>query len=225
MDVHLFQPMGLMGQDRSNTPILADLLADAGINNKMTIGICGWKYFSKQEHINYQSWIEIPSYIVDTLREICGENGHLFNAGAWFMDPENDCVQPIQLMNLPVMNLPHAIPLKPSKRVVHSTRPGMREFEATQALQSIGIPLHATRCYHREKRAWHGLLSPTSKIIETGDAITSAYGVQGALNCRAGWLVHDAGDLPDPVKNYVNVLVAPYFEAIVEWLETIEIGN
>ena len=74
------------------------------------------------------------------------------------------------------------------------------------------------------KRAWHGLLSPTSKVIEKGDAITSAYGVQGALNCRAGWLAHDANDLPHPVRDYVDVLVAPYFEAIVEWLETIEIG-
>jgi hypothetical protein len=91
----------------------------------------------------------------------------------------------------------------------------MQEFEATQALQSIGIPLSCHPMLSSGKRAWHGLLSPTSKVIEKGDAISSAYGVQGALNCRAGWLAHDASDLPHPVRDYVDVLVAPYFEAIV----------
>ena len=60
--------------------------------------------------------------------------------------------------------------------------------------------------------------------MATGDAVTTAYGVQGALNCRAGWLAADAGDLPKQVQGYVEVLVRPYFEAAGEWLETIQIG-
>jgi Xaa-Pro aminopeptidase len=224
MEVQLYQPMGLMGQDRSNTLALSDLLAQTGIKNNMKIGVCGWKYFSKQEHVNYQSWIEIPSYIVDTLREICGENGRLYNAGALFMAPENGLRATNTIDELARYEFAACHTSEAIKRVVHSTRPGMQEFEATQALQSIGIPLSCHPMLSSGKRAWHGLLSPTSKVIEKGDAITSAYGVQGALNCRAGWLAHDANDLPHPVRDYVDVLVAPYFEAIVEWLETIEIG-
>ncbi|MCP4185335.1 MAG: hypothetical protein GY761_18835 [Hyphomicrobiales bacterium] len=224
MEVRLYQPLGLMGQDRSSTPALADLLVEAGIKNSMSIGVCGWKYFSKQEHADYQSWIEIPAYIVDTLRRICGENGHLYNAGALFMAPESGLRATNTIDELARYEFAACHTSEAIKRVVHSTRPGMREFEAAQALQPIGMPLSCHPMLSSGKRAWHGLLSPTSKIIEKGDAITSAYGVQGALNCRAGWLAHDADDLPGPVKDYANVLVAPYFEAIVEWLETIEIG-
>jgi Xaa-Pro aminopeptidase len=224
MEVHLYQPMGLMGQDRSSTPALSELLVEAGIKNGMKIGVCGWKYFSKQEHPDCQSWIEIPAYIVDTLRKISGENGHLYNAGALFMAPENGLRATNTIDELARYEFAACHTSEAIKRVVHCTRPGMQEFEATQALQSIGIPLSCHPMLSSGKRAWHGLLSPTSRIIEIGDAITSAYGVQGALNCRAGWLAHDADDLPHPVRDYVDVLVAPYFEAIVEWLEAIEIG-
>ena len=92
------------------------------------------------------------------------------------------------------------------------------------ALQPIGMPLSCHTMFASGARAWHGLLSPTSRALEKGDAITTAYGVQGALNCRAGWLAEDAHDLPEGVRDYIDVLVAPYFEAVAEWLETIEIG-
>ena len=225
MQAQLYQPMGLMGQDRQNTPVLADLLRGAGITRNMKIGICGWKYFSSQEHSDYRAWIEIPAYIVDTLRKICGESADLYNAGALFMDPEDglraiNTVDELARNEFAACHTSEAI-----KRVVHSTRPGMSEFEAARAMQSIGIPLSCHPMLSTGKRAWHGLLSPTSKIVEKGDAITSAYGVQGALNCRAGWLAHECEDLQPSVRDYVDVLVAPYFEAVVEWLETIEIGT
>ena len=54
--------------------------------------------------------------------------------------------------------------------------------------------------------------------------MTVAYGVQGALNCRAGWLAEGPDDLPEPIRDYVERLVAPYFEAVVEWLESVRIG-
>ena len=34
----------------------------------------GWKYFSDHEHPNSQYAIELPSYLVDTLREIAGHD-------------------------------------------------------------------------------------------------------------------------------------------------------
>jgi len=224
MQVQLYPPMGLMGQDRSNSPALADILAQAGLKTGMTIGVCGWKYFSAHEHSDHRSWIEIPAYIVDTLRLICGENGDLFNAGALFMEPENGLRATNTIDELARYEFAACHTSEAVKRVVHSTRPGMREFDAASTLQPIGIPLSCHPMLTTGKRAWHGLLSPSSRMIEKGDAITTAYGVQGALNSRAGWLAHDSNDLPEQVKDYVDVLVAPYFEAIVEWLETIKIG-
>ncbi|MCB1457788.1 MAG: aminopeptidase P family N-terminal domain-containing protein, partial [Nitratireductor sp.] len=39
----LYPPMGLMGQDRSKTPVLEDALRNAGLETGRTIGVAGWK--------------------------------------------------------------------------------------------------------------------------------------------------------------------------------------
>ena len=74
-------------------------------------------------------------------------------------------------------------------------------------------------------RARLGLLSPSDRRIERGDPFTTAYGVWGALNCRAGFVVADGSELPTAISDYVDRLVAPYFAAIVEWYEALHIGQ
>jgi hypothetical protein len=74
-------------------------------------------------------------------------------------------------------------------------------------------------------RARFGLLSPSDRKIGRGDPFTTAFGIWGALNCRAGWVVEDAAELPSPVRDYVDRLVRPYFEAVVEWYEALRIGQ
>ncbi|MEZ5800748.1 MAG: aminopeptidase P family N-terminal domain-containing protein [Nitratireductor sp.] len=41
----LYPPMGLMGQDRTQTPVLETVLREAGLEGGRTIGVAGWKYF------------------------------------------------------------------------------------------------------------------------------------------------------------------------------------
>ena len=74
------------------------------------------------------------------------------------------------------------------------------------------------------KRAFYGLPSPSLDVIKRGDPVSMAYGVHGALNARAGFLVEDASELPADIRDYVEKLVAPYFAAVVDWYETIGIG-
>jgi hypothetical protein len=74
-------------------------------------------------------------------------------------------------------------------------------------------------------RARLGLLSPGDRPIGRGDPLTVAFGIWGALNCRAGWVVERAGDLPKSISDYVDKLVGPYFAAIVEWYEALHVGQ
>ena len=74
-------------------------------------------------------------------------------------------------------------------------------------------------------RAALGLLSPSDRAIERGDPFTTAFGVWGALTCRAGFVVADAAELPDGIEDYVERLVAPYFEAIAEWYTALRVGQ
>ncbi len=56
------------------------------------------------------------------------------------------------------------------------------------------------------------MLSPSDRVLGAGDPFTTAFGIWGALTCRAGFLVADAGELPEGIRDYVERLVAPYFE-------------
>jgi hypothetical protein len=69
------------------------------------------------------------------------------------------------------------------------------------------------------------LLSPGDRPMERGDRFTTAVGIWGALNCRAGFLVEDAAELPDGIRDYVERLVGPYFAAIAEWYEALRVGQ
>ncbi len=49
LSVVLYPPFGLMGQDRSQTRPLADLLREAGLAAGIKVGIVGWKYYGAAE--------------------------------------------------------------------------------------------------------------------------------------------------------------------------------
>ncbi len=224
LDVRLYPPMGLMGQDRSATPPLDDLLADAGVAAGRKIGVCGWKYFTRAETAESQTWLELPSYIADALRRLTGPSGAVVNAGALLMNPDDGLRSTVEIAELARFEFAACHVSEAVKRVILGARPGMREFDIAGLLAPIGLPLSCHTMFSSGARAWHGLFSPTSKIVARGEAVTTAYGVQGALCCRNGWLAEGADDLAENARDYVEVLVAPYFEAVAEWLETVGIG-
>src|SRR6266545_5070569 len=68
----LFQSFSLLGQDRSRSRKLAEILRDGGVTTGTQIGAVGWKYFLSQESNTPASWLEIPAYLADTLRALTG---------------------------------------------------------------------------------------------------------------------------------------------------------
>ena len=73
----------------------------------------------------------------------------------------------------------------------------MTEREAVGLLGWNGTPLSCHLMLTAGPRARFGLLSPGDRAIERGDPFTVAFGIWGALNCRAGFVVEDAAELPD----------------------------
>ena len=84
----------------------------------------------------------------------------------------------------------------------------MRESEAVQLLAWNGAPLSCHLMLTSGDRATLGLLSPGDRRIERGDRFTTAYGIWGALNCRAGFVVADSEELPPDIQDYTELLVA-----------------
>jgi hypothetical protein len=101
----------------------------------------------------------------------------------------------------------------------------MREREAVRLLEWDGTPLSCHLMLTAGPRASLGLLSPGDRVIERGDRLTVAFGIWGALNCRAGFVVEDAAELPEAIRDYVDRLVEPYFSAVVDWYRALQIGQ
>jgi hypothetical protein len=111
------------------------------------------------------------------------------------------------------------------RRVLTGLQPGMTERDCARLLAWNGTPLSCHLMLTAGSRARLGLLSPGDRPIERGDPFTIAFGIWGALNCRAGFVVEDAGELPDGARDYVARLVAPYFEAVAEWYGALRVGQ
>jgi hypothetical protein len=219
----LYQSLSLMGQDRAGTRPLRELLSEAGVDEGDRVGVIGWKYFTSQEAEDPGHWIEAPSYLVDALRGITGF-GNVVNANSLTMHPTKGLRAVNEVDQLAVFEYASSHTSQAVRNVVFGLEPGMTEYEAVKLMGFKGMPLSCHLMLSSGPRAFMGLPSPSSRVIEVGDPFTTAYGVWGGLTCRAGWAAEDESQLPQGVRDYVQRLVAPYFEAVAEWYSHLGVG-
>ncbi|MES2210232.1 MAG: hypothetical protein V4515_08610 [Chloroflexota bacterium] len=219
VDAILFQDLSLPSQPRDRSSPLQHLLADAGVQAGGRIGIAGWKAPSDR------SAIECPAYLVDDLRAMVGPHGSVENATDLFIAPADG----LRVINEPeqIAAFEHASCETSTgvRNLLFGLQPGMREREAVQLLEWSGAPLSCHLMLTAGPRARFGLLSPGDRPIERGDPLTVAFGIWGALNCRAGFVVEGPAELPAGIADYVERLVAPYFDAIAEWYGALHVGQ
>jgi hypothetical protein len=220
----LFQSFSLPAQPRNASPSIEELFRSEGIGRGTRVGVAGWKYFVAGESASPETCLEIPSYLADALRQVTGDRSLVTNANGIFMDAENGLRVLNEAEQLACFEHAACHTSTAIRNVLFGLRPGMTEREAVRLMGVNGMPLSCHLMLSSGPRAAMGLPSPSGRRIEEGDRFTTAYGVWGALNCRAGFVVRDESGLPEKARGYVEKLVAPYFRAIVEWYETIGIG-
>ena len=220
----LYQNFSLMGQDRAASAPLAEILAHEGVAANTRVGVVGWKVYDEPGAAAPETWIDAPAYIVDALRGLAGDPSGVVNATDLFTNPRDGLRILNDVDQLAAFEFAACHTSTAVRDVLFGLEPGMTEFEAVRLMKLTGLPLSCHLMLSSGERAWMGLGSPSGKPIERGDAFTTAFGVWGALNCRAGWVVSDEGELPEDIRDYVDRLVAPYFTAIAEWYATVGIG-
>lgn len=220
----LYQTFSLLGQPRGKSPLLADILRDAGIKHGQQVGVIGWKAFDSREFADPDHTLEIPSFIVEVLAELVGDRQKLINATNLFMHPIDGLRSLNDVDQIAYFEFAATFTSQAVRNVLLGVQAGMTEFEVAALMDQTGLPLSCHLMLSSGDRASLGLPSPSLRKMQIGDKTTMAYGVWGALNARAGWLARDANDLPEAVQDYVDKLVKPYFHAIAEWYETIGIG-
>jgi Xaa-Pro aminopeptidase len=216
---HRFQDFSLPSQPRDRSRSLAEILAGEGIGRGSRIGVMGWKTYGSPVAI------DAPAYIVDELRRLAGPTGAVENATDLLIDSANGLRVINEVEQLAAFEYAACQTSQGLRQLLSGLRPGMTEREAVRLLGWNGMPLSCHLMLTAGPRATLGLLSPSDRPIERGDRFTVAFGIWGALNCRAGFVVEEAGELPAPIRDYVDRLVAPYFEAVAEWYAALRVGQ
>jgi len=217
----LFQAFSLISQPRGSSRHLPDILGDLGVRPGMRIGAVGWKYYTAEETATPRNWLEIPAFLVDTLRAI---GCRVENATELFMHPATGMRVTNDADQLAVFEFSATYGSQGVRQVLFGTRPGMTEYEALRLAGLNGLPTNLYPLFLSGERTRLALASPSSRRLALGDPVVIALGLWGSNTCRAGFLVKGPGDLPSAISDYVPKLVVPYFQAALAWYETVGIG-
>ena len=213
-----FQDLSLPSQPRDRSAPLSTILADEGIRPGARVGVVGWKTYADPHAL------DVPSYLADAVRAAAGAEA-VENATDLLIDAADGLRVINDVDQLACLEYAACQTSAGVRNLILGLRPGMTEREAVRLLDWNGMPLSCHLMLTAGPRATFGLLSPGDRAIERGDRFTTAFGIWGALDCRAGFVVEDAAELPPGIADYVERLVGPYFEAVAEWYGALHVGQ
>ncbi len=219
MRVELFQDFSLPSQPRGESRPLAAILSGEGVAPGARIGFVGWKTYAEP------SQLDGPSYVVDAVREAVGDSALVDNATGLLIDAGGGLRVINEVEQLAYFEWAACQTSQGVRNLLVGLEPGMTEQEAVALLSWNGTPLSCHLMLTAGERATLGLLSPSDRRIGRGGRFTTALGIWGAFNCRAGFVVESAAELPSEISDYVDKLVTPYFAAIGEWYEALHVGQ
>jgi len=215
---HLFQDLSLPSQPRDRSRPLEEIFREEGITNGTRVGVVGWKTYATA------LMSDTPAFLIDELRRITGTSGAVENATSLLIDAADGLRVTSEVEQLVYFEWAACQTSQGVRNLVFGLRPGLTELEAVRLLQWNGTPLSCHLMLTAGPRASLGLLSPSDRRIASGDPFTTAFGIWGALNCRAGFVAATASELPRGIGDYVERLVAPYFDAVGDWYRALRVG-
>ena len=218
LEVVLAQSLSLMGQDRSRKPSLGGVLRDAGLRAGQKIGLVGWKYFEKAEWDGPSPGFFVPHYLVALVSKIAGGPEAVVDATPALMHPTMGLRSVIDADQIALHEWGAARASAAVWRIVEGTRLGVSELEAASVMGYAGEALTAHVMYATgdASNSVIGMRSPDGRIVKRGDGVTTAIGYWGGLSARAGLVVdHDEDFLK---------MAGAYFEGLIAWYETADIG-
>lgn len=178
------------------------------------VGAIGWKWFGSDEVDDPATAIDIPAFVADPLRAIAGR---VENATALLMHPSTGLRARVNAADIARLEFANVMAAQALTRMVFNFREGMTDFAAYATAQVGGLPLGCHSTFATGSRADQGLSGPTGQILRTGQPIGFNICHWGSNICRAGWLAHDANDLPAAAQDYLQAFAAPYVAAMSLW--------
>jgi len=224
LSVELFQEFSLMGQPRGDSRPLRTIFTDFGITAGAKVGTAGWKYYGEGLIEGGPAAIEIPCYVVDLLRDMTGGQGRVRNAGEIFMHPGrglrivNSAAQ-IARFEFAAVTVSRGV-----RAAIEHLTEGISERELARHLYDAGLPHSCHAMVSVGEKVRRGLSSASDRLAYLGDPFTVAFGLWGALTCRAGAVAAGPEDLPEESAGFFEELCANYFQVVARWYETVRVA-
>jgi Xaa-Pro aminopeptidase len=218
-----YQTFSLLNQPRDESRPLREILAEIGINKRSLVGCIGWKYFSESEFTNPIHAVDIPSYIVDLLRELAGYK-RIVNATDLFMHPDYGLRAVCSIHDVAYFEYTNIVASEGVKKMLFGMRDGMVDHDVVKLAEYSGEPLGCHMTFITSSNRNSPLSGPIGARITKGSVCSTNVCLWGANCCRAGWIVQSAVELPTETKDYIDRFVGPYFVAVNEWFKHLRVN-
>ena len=220
----VYQSFSLISQPRNHSRPLKTIFEDEGLTVDSKVGCIGWKYFTDIEFSRPEMIIEIPSYIVETLRSICGYD-NVVNATDLLMSPQFGLRTQCSVHEIAFFEYSNIMASEGMKNLLKNFRCDVTDFELIKEYQYTGYPLSCHMGMKSSGNQHIGLSGPMGALIKKGEPCSTGIAYWGSNICRAGWVAESENDLPESAKDYVGNFAAPYFFACSKWYENLKIGT
>lgn len=218
-----YQNFSLLGQPRDKSQTLDVILRDLGVDAQSRLALIGWKTYPQSDFPFFESPIDLPCYIVDTLRTLTSSD-RLVNTTDFMLDCEYGLRCTLSAKEIVQFE---AMGTKISRKVYHAIqnlRPGMTEIEASALLCMDGEPTSMHPNVNFKQNC--GLASPDyTTRLEYGDNVGVGFGYRGSLVHKQGIYVRNRDELPSDKQMLIDGFMKPYFAAMVAWYESLAIGT
>ncbi len=222
MRAELYQPLSLLDQCRDKSRTLDVIFRAEGINQRSKVGAVGWKYFAKHEDPAAEYALDIPSFIADAARNICGYD-NVRNATDLFMHPGYGFRSVVSVDEIAIFEHSNIKTSEAVRRIIFGMRDGMTDHEIAKFIEWDGEPLGCHPTF--ASGGLPGLCGPQGRTLSKGDIFSFNVCYWGSNICRAGWVADNKDDLPAGAQDYIEAFAGPYFEAMADWFSKLTIGT
>lgn len=219
-----FQPFSLLNQPRDSSRKIRDIFAGEGIRAGSKVGCIGWKYFADSEHPDGAHAIDLPCYLVDTLRDLAGRPA-VVNATALMMHPRDGLRARCSPSEIAYFEYTGVLAAEGVKRMLFGLHPGIKDTDLASLSGYNGEPLSCHMTLVTEANRNQGLSGPIGASIPLGSPLATNIAYWGSNVCRAGWVAKSAQELVPAARDYVAAFAGPYFEVMAEWFALLKIGT
>ena len=225
IDLVLYQHFSLQGQPRQRLQPLADLLLQAGLTARSTLGVIGYKYFLETELPGAEHRYDLPSYVLEEITAVVPAE-RMINATAILTGMPDG----LRLCLQSAREIAHYEYIasrcsEKIRRMLYAIKPGISEIELSEAAGLDGLPqqVHAMINFD-EEHVSSGLRSPNDRRLRLGEVAGICLGPRGALVSRVGVACYDEASLSTELAGSIAAFYQRHWRVVVSWYEQLQLG-